>query len=535
MAYKHLGLMIDCSRNAVLKLETVKKYIDILERLGFNTLMLYTEDTFEVNNQPYFGYLRGKYSKEELKEIDSYAKKHNIELIPCIQTLAHLNAIVRWKEYKDYTDINDILLAGDERTYKLIEDIFETLEECFTSRTVNIGMDEAHMVGLGKYLKKNGYKNRFDILLNHLNRVYEIARNHGFKALMWSDMFFRLANKGNYYSENVNFDKSITRLVPKDLGLIYWDYYGVEKKHYENMIKAHKQFDNDIWFAGGLWCWNGFAPRNRFAIETLKASIQIIENNNIENVFFTLWGDDGKECSNFSVLPSLYYVSCLVRGITDERIIKEGFLKEFQIEFDEFMLLDLPNTTDNKPASNFNPEKYMFYNDCFCGIFDCTVSDDFVPKYDICAEKLDKLCDNKDFGYLFKNYKFLCDFLQIKYTIGKRTRQIYRSKDLNAIKQLAEKDYSKMLEYLEAFYKTFKDLWFYENKPYGFDVQEIRIGGLLKRIESCRQRLLDFAEGKIDAIDELEEDILPEFKDKYFYFNDWAKNVTVNVISHETH
>ena len=45
MNFKHFGVMLDCSRNAVMKVESVKKYIDILERLGYNTLMLYTVDT----------------------------------------------------------------------------------------------------------------------------------------------------------------------------------------------------------------------------------------------------------------------------------------------------------------------------------------------------------------------------------------------------------------------------------------------------------------------------------------------------------
>lgn len=51
MNHKHLGVMLDCSRNAVVRPEQVKKYIDILQRLGYNSLMLYTEDTYEVDNQ----------------------------------------------------------------------------------------------------------------------------------------------------------------------------------------------------------------------------------------------------------------------------------------------------------------------------------------------------------------------------------------------------------------------------------------------------------------------------------------------------
>lgn len=49
------GTMLDCSRNSVLNVETIKKYIRIQAALGMNTMMLYTEDTYEVPEYPYFG------------------------------------------------------------------------------------------------------------------------------------------------------------------------------------------------------------------------------------------------------------------------------------------------------------------------------------------------------------------------------------------------------------------------------------------------------------------------------------------------
>lgn len=69
MDKKRLGVMVDCSRNAVMTVDIVKKFIDALSKMGYNMLMLYTEDTYEVDNQPWFGYLRGRYSKDEMKEI----------------------------------------------------------------------------------------------------------------------------------------------------------------------------------------------------------------------------------------------------------------------------------------------------------------------------------------------------------------------------------------------------------------------------------------------------------------------------------
>ena len=112
-----LGVMLDCSRNAVLKVDAVKQYAAMLKKMGYNTLMLYTEDTYEVDNQPFFGHLRGRYSKAELKEMDAYCCQLGIELIPCIQTLAHLGNMFKWESvYHEVNDSDNILLIGEEKT-----------------------------------------------------------------------------------------------------------------------------------------------------------------------------------------------------------------------------------------------------------------------------------------------------------------------------------------------------------------------------------------------------------------------------------
>ncbi|MBQ2889485.1 MAG: family 20 glycosylhydrolase, partial [Clostridia bacterium] len=191
---KMLGVMLDCSRNAVMSVQAVKEYAGIIKKMGYNTIMLYTEDTYEVDNQPLFGHLRGRYSKKELKEIDSYCAGIGIELVPCIQTLAHLESIFKWEnEYDEINDCDDILLAGNEKTYKLIEDMISTIAQVFTSRKIHIGMDEAYRVGTGKYKQLYGVKDRFDVINEHLHKVCEITQKYGFEVMIWSDMFRRLA------------------------------------------------------------------------------------------------------------------------------------------------------------------------------------------------------------------------------------------------------------------------------------------------------------------------------------------------------
>ena len=126
--FDDFGVMIDCSRNAVPSVSGLKRFIGAVAKMGYNVVMLYTEDTFEVENEPYFGYKRGRYSAQELREIDAYARECGVELVPFIQTLAHLASLKRWRAYRHKIfDIDDILLADEPQTYKFLENIFSSM------------------------------------------------------------------------------------------------------------------------------------------------------------------------------------------------------------------------------------------------------------------------------------------------------------------------------------------------------------------------------------------------------------------------
>ncbi len=308
MPCKNFGALICCASNGVMKVEQVKRLIDYLQKMGYNLLELCIDDMYKIESEPYFGYLRGGYTPEEIREMDAYAIAHGIELVPVAQTLAHLTNLVKIPHYADIVDIDDILLIDEPKTYELIEKMFATLARCFTSRKVNIGFDEAFKVGLGKHLDRYGYQDRITLLLRHLDRVQEIAGRYGFRVHMWSDMFFRLVNQGNYcYDEK---DRSIANnvkeAVPENVEICYWDYYTDDEAVYDKMLTAHEQFERELWFAGGAWSWNGFAPQNGFSLRSLKASMAQASAHNVQNILITMWGDNGHDCSYFSVLPSLY-------------------------------------------------------------------------------------------------------------------------------------------------------------------------------------------------------------------------------------
>ncbi len=535
--FKYRCVMIDNSRNAVMNMTTAKKMIDCLAKMGFNSLMLYTEDTYEVDGHPYFGYLRGRYNKEELKELDAYAKERKIELIPCIQTLGHLATIMRWPQYAALQDGADTLCADEEKVYGLIEDMFSSIAECFTSRMINVGMDEAETMGLGKYLKKYGYQERLKIFGRHLERVSDIADKYGFTLCMWSDMFYKLATGTFYGADDADItDEQATKIaamIPENVRLTYFDYWNWEKSHFDHHIKLHQKLAKDIWFAGAVWGYVGYAPHNAFSIEAGRTALTSCRENGVENVLITMWGDDGAECARFSLLPSLYYDACILNGITNEEEIKQGFEELFGIAFDDFMLLDYPNTTNDN--LNNNADKYALFNDPFYGIYDVAISEDEGARFGACSRKLAQFTEHEEWGYLFRTAKALCDVLIIKATLGRRTRRAYQKKDFGVLKCIV-REYEECIRRIHLFYDAFEEQWMYENKPNGFEVQDIRLGGLVQRMEHCKNRLEKFLCGELVSIPELEEELIEpfgnggEYEPQDFCIEKWSKIVSVNTV-----
>ena len=86
--FRTLGIMLDVSRNMVMTVDHLKMWFRRLALAGCNMVMLYTEDTYQLEGEPFFGYMRGGYSIDEIRELDAYAKRLGIELIGCIQTLS---------------------------------------------------------------------------------------------------------------------------------------------------------------------------------------------------------------------------------------------------------------------------------------------------------------------------------------------------------------------------------------------------------------------------------------------------------------
>ena len=523
--FANLSFLADCSRNAVINTDTIKRLIRMLAVCGYDTLHLYTEDTYEIESEPYFGYLRGRYTKQELKQLDTYAALFGIELAPCIQTLAHLQGVLRWNTFAPVWDCKDILMAETAETYALIEKMFAAAADCFRSRNIIIGMDEATMLGRGRYLDKYGYRDKKEILLDHLDTVVAIGARYGFSCAIFSDMLFEhySIDKPNIvYAENLN----------KNVRLIFWDYYKKDKAYYDHYIRAHGAFSNELCFAGGAWKWTGFAPNNKHSLATAQAALSACRDNKVNRVMLAAWADNGAEASLFSILPSVVYYAETAVG--NEEDWKRRFTTVTGCAAEHFLALDAPNEycEDTFRTMDGNAGKAFFYNDPMSGIFDYYAETEYRPYFVSAAEKLKTAQLNLGrFAYIAETLRLLAETLILKFDFGRRLYTAYNNRDKARLLSLANET-EEIVARTERFYEALRKQWLFENKPHGFEVQDIRIGGLIRRLQSCAASVKEYCAGKRSELLELERVLLP-FDTRVnrgcaFRFNYWEHTFTVN-------
>ena len=505
--FAHCGAMLDMSRNRVMTVEGVKKWIDRQAALGLNLLMLYTEDTYEVPEYPYFGYLRGRYTREELKEIDDYAFAMGVELVPCVQTLGHLKQFLQWPSSASLRDQPGILLIDEEKTYDFLDSALGTLSGCFRTRRIHIGMDEAHGVGLGNYLLRHGMTDRFELLSRHLERVVAICRKYGFRPMMWSDMYFRLGSKTNSYYDPESHvpDRIISSLPPVEM--VYWDYYHTDEAFYEHMLEEHRRMKRNTVFAGGVWTWSGFLPNREHTLRTMLPALRTNVRKETDTVIATFWGDDGAETDYLLGMDrlTLFSEACWKgESFSAEECepaarCLTGMGTEVRNAFDAFYADSWEDSTG----------KALIWCD---PLYPCGISEKQKEILARAAEGAEAVLDAAPSTPETVYALALFRTLRGKIRLIRSIRSAYAGKDRQALSCICAGELPALVKAYEALAEAHRALWESNSRRQGWEVLALRYGGAVGRLKDVAGELERFASGRLESIPELDEAELPDGK-----------------------
>ena len=464
--FSMIGPMLDVSRGGVMKPESVKKYLDYTAALGMNMLMLYTEDTYEVEGYPFFGYQRGRYTLKELQEIDDYAYELGVEVIPCIQTFGHMEQFLRYPSSSDVKDSASVLLAGEEKTYDLIEACVATCRKAFRSNRLHIGCDETRGLGLGEYLNRNGYQDRFTIFNSHIQRVTEICAKYNYRPMMWSDMYFTLVNAHGVK----DYDPSL--IVPQyaidampDCDMCFWDYYNLDNDFYKINIEKHKTFNRPVVFAGGIWTFDGMVPYHVHTYNTMKPALEECLRGGVDELIITSWSNDGTETSHMLGLPmlSLFSEYCwLGEACTDEDIwsvstFVTGMTKELAKAVSDFFFGYDGAVRAGKHIMWSDPLINLLFQD-----FDMEAGVNYLKNS---LKVFEKYADHPDVPYFKAVFQACLDKCYIQMNLQAK----YKAGDKAWLKNFADNEIPAIIEHFAQLQKLHHTCWHADYKTHGFE------------------------------------------------------------------
>ncbi|MEI6564355.1 MAG: family 20 glycosylhydrolase [bacterium] len=499
-------VMVDVSRNAVFNADTMEEWLVFMALAGLNGFMFYTEDTFKIPGEPLFGYLRGAYSKKELQGFDTIADSLGIEMIPCIQTLAHLQRILCYHAYSKIKDTESVMLCGEAETYRFIEKMLKAAVAPYKSRRIHIGMDEAWDIGRGVFLGRNGYVPPFDIITKHLEKVLKLCRKMGVKPMMWSDMFFRaLSQRHQYYDTSIQVTPEIKKAIPADVDQVYWDYHHLKAEDYDGMIDKHVEMGGIPIVAPGVQTWGRFWPAYECAEKTLAPCYTSALKKGVKEMILTLWGDDGTECDFTACRPLLQYAADMsFTGDTDLAYTRENVKGTLGVSYDDWKAgerIDRLPFQDNYTSLS----KMLLWEDPMYGLVQPQLDGRKVNGHfkDVAADLKARL-KNKRNERLRLPYR-LAIVLSRKADLPSQLRVAYRTGDKAALNRYLKTVIPQVIKDIKALNDTHRDVWLRNNKPFGWEILERRYGGLLGVFENLKLRLGAYVTGRVDRLEEFEE------------------------------
>ena len=355
-------------------------------------------------------------------------------------------------------------------------------------------------------------------------------------------MFFRMVNDGAYRVKGTVIPQEITDMVPSELTLVYWDYSQPEKSSYDEMFRQHRYFHNPIAFAGGDASWYGLVPLTRLAQNCALAASESLIENKIGEVYVTVWRSDGGPCSWFASLNSLfvYGESCWSEPGTWEERAQSRLKTCTGLEMEDVLAIeDLHKLPGNKllGRKRGNPSKYMFYQNILQGRFDAHVPKGSGEQFKKAALRLQDAKRNAgEYEYLFETLIRFGEVLEYKAELGREIFEAYQSGNKAVLGQICDETIPKTVERIQQFRNALRRQWYRENKSYGFDSMDVRIGGVMAQMDTARFIIRDYLDGKTEQIEELEAARLPylpegmnEETGNVIEVNRWERIAAVNL------
>jgi hypothetical protein len=283
----------DVSRGPLPTMRYFEERIRTLAAFKMNGYSPYMEHVFVDPEHPVPAPLDG-ITPGQLRELDAYARRFHVALIPEQQTFAHMHGTLQVEQYAPLAElphgylISPAAPAGEAYVRDLIADELAVVPH---PPFFHIGSDEPSDLGRGLTKPLIEASGEGPVFAKHVidTANFVIARNGG-RPLIWDDA---LARHPELFAQ-----------LPKSLVFVNW-HYGDEPS-YKPYIERIAKGGFDQMVAPGALNWNEIYPDLDRAIANIGRFVSEGKSAHVLGLFQTVWHDDGETLFEATWYPVLY-------------------------------------------------------------------------------------------------------------------------------------------------------------------------------------------------------------------------------------
>ncbi len=274
------GVMLDISRDKVPTIATLEALVDRLASWKVNQVQLYFEHTFAYRGHEEVWRRASALSADEVRQLDAFCRARHVELVPNQNCLGHMGRWLAHERYRPmaiapdgWPDARGHLHAPTTidplkpASLAMVRELLAQLLPCFTSRRVQVGLDEPWELP----------PERIGDYVGWVGTLRDVPELVGREMLIWGDI---LANHPDTLAE-----------LPDGVTVCEWGY---EDWHpFADRTATLSKAGVPHWVCPGTSSWLSVLGRVTNMIGNCRAAADAGRTNGSAGYLTTDWGDMG--------------------------------------------------------------------------------------------------------------------------------------------------------------------------------------------------------------------------------------------------
>jgi hypothetical protein len=290
-----------CEKAHQSRMDTLKEYLDRAVDYRINAIGWHLENTFAYQKHPAIS-LPTAFTRNQVRELDRYARERFIELIPIVDFPAHMSYVLRHPEFAHLREVpksSYMMCPTRQESWDLLFDMFDEVLDAFDGKYFHLSTDElffdrylATECGCAEKVKKFG---RSGLFVELTQRAAKHLMDRGKEVMFWGERPLEtkdIPKLPNTMIDAVEGWYSLERPGELEIerkhgirALIYFSTKGGEKRLFPDYLpyRHHDIFSrNHLWTMYEIMC----------LAETRKS-------DNVMGTFMAAWDDRG---SNLEII-----------------------------------------------------------------------------------------------------------------------------------------------------------------------------------------------------------------------------------------